>query len=554
MSRSAGASRTATPPPSTKTRRSEEMPRPSLSQRFANLFPSNARPASSVDLGRTAASLVAADASSQAGSSKGGVVRLSSRKGSPKRIRTRDLTTSSVRGRNGHAINSFSPTGLSDSSTSATRTAEALQEALSDDHFDYSKRSPIHITEPPPARIAPTAPHQSYAAMQARKKLKHPALLDHLGQSTFPSSSMAHAEPEPHISPRRPPEVVSFPFLGRSESSAQTSIEALRSLQANDKALQQLQAAHIHTDALHPPVRGSTLESLTPSLPSLWWFSHKKDVDKLLHEDDQAETAEEEGKKIRERYRSPGNPVVFCHGLLGFDSISLTSNFKPVEYWRGIKAVLEANGTEVLVTRVPATSSPLERAPILAEAIDKLYHGRSVHLIGPDTFKVLSVTTVGSPHRGSIFSNYFLDTIGERLPTMLAFLDLLPMGGGDGKAFEALRVENMKRFNEDTPDAPGVKYYSWGGKYCGTLDGVNHLDLVGWNNAAKYTWMELTGRPIGFKAATFYLRVVDNIARDVEGFDDRDEPRSKLAPPVQKEAVSKHASDEVPESPLAEDW
>lgn len=45
---------------------------------------------------------------------------------------------------------------------------------------------------------------------------------------------------------------------------------------------------------------------------------------------------------------------------------------------------------------------------------------------------------------------------------MLAFLDMLPMGGGDGKAFEALRVENMKKFNEETPDAPGVKYYSWG--------------------------------------------------------------------------------------------
>lgn len=329
-------------------------------------------------------------------------MRSGTRKGSLKRIRTQDLTTSSVRGRNKHAVKPFSPTRLADSPTSVIQTAEALQEALSDDHFDYSKRSSIHITEPPPARIATTALHQSYAAMQARTKLRHPALLDHLGRSTFPSSSMAHAEPEPHISPRRPAEAASFPFLGRSESSSRTSIEALRSLQANDKALQQLQAAHIHTDALHPPVRGSTLESLTPTLPSLWWFSHKKDVDHLLHEDDQAETAEEEGKKIRERCqlaiacyqvlylltsplqsdRSPNHPVVFCHGLLGFDSISLTSSFKPVEYWRGIKAVLEANGTEVLVTRVPATSSPRERAPILAEAIDKAYHGRSVHLIG----------------------------------------------------------------------------------------------------------------------------------------------------------------------------
>lgn len=63
--------------------------------------------------------------------------------------------------------------------------------------------------------------------------------------------------------------------------------------------------------------------------------------------------------------------------------------------------------------------------------------------------------------------------------------------------------------------------------------------------------MELTGRPIGFKAATFYLRVVDNIARDVEGLSDPEEPQSKPAP-VQKD--SKGIPDASPESPLAEDW
>ncbi|KAG9001785.1 hypothetical protein FRB94_000634 [Tulasnella sp. JGI-2019a] len=603
MSRSAGVSRSTTPPPAQRSRRSEDMPRVSLSQRLANLMPSSSRPASPVEFVKNAASLNEPNARSHTGSSRTEPVRSGSKKHNLQQIRTKDLTTQSVdRGRRKHGNKPFSTSPLADSPKTATPTTEALHEALSEDHFfDYSRRSPIHITEPPPAQLASTAPHQSYAAMRARKQLRHPALLDHLGQSTFPSSSMAHAEPQPHISPRRPPEAASaFPFLGRSESSTRTSIEALRSLQANDKALQQLQAAHIHTNALHPRARGSTLDSLTPNIPSLWWFSHKKDVDHLLDKDDQAETAEEEGKKIRERYRSSKHPVVFCHGLLGFDSISVASTFKPVEYWRGIKEVLEANGTEVLVTRVPATSSPLERAPILAEAIDKAYHGRSVHLIGhsmggidcryvashlqgPDTFKVLSVTTVGSPHHGSIFSNYFLDTLGERLPTMLAFLDMLPMGGGDGKAFEALKVENMTKFNEETPDAPGVKYFSWGaqfspgifdpfwfshgyilkhegpndglvsvasskwGKYCGTLDGVNHLDLVGWNNAAKYTWMELTGRPIGFKAATFYLRAVDSIARDVEGQEEPSESAHQASPVQTKNGKS---SDTQPESPL----
>lgn len=51
------------------------------------------------------------------------------------------------------------------------------------------------------------------------------------------------------------------------------------------------------------------------------------------------------------------------------------------------------------------------------------------------------------------------------MPSVLSLLDLLPNGGGDGKAFEFLTVENMRRFNEETPDVPGVKYFSWGAVY-----------------------------------------------------------------------------------------
>ena len=78
-------------------------------------------------------------------------------------------------------------------------------------------------------------------------------------------------------------------------------------------------------------------------------------------------------------------------------------------------------------------------------------------------FKVLSITTVASPHRGSSFADYFIETLGkERLPQFVALLDLLPNGGGDGKAFECLTIEAMRKFNEETPDVDGVKYFSWG--------------------------------------------------------------------------------------------
>jgi triacylglycerol lipase len=59
-----------------------------------------------------------------------------------------------------------------------------------------------------------------------------------------------------------------------------------------------------------------------------------------------------------------------------------------------------------------------------------------------------------------------LDTLGkDRLPTLNTLLEKLPIGGGDGKAFEGLTLEAMARFNEETPDIEGVKYFSWGAKF-----------------------------------------------------------------------------------------
>lgn len=325
-------------------------------------------------------------------------------------------------------------------------------------------------------------------------------------------------------------------------------------------------------------------ENTLASWGSGWsWFSNNRDqVDPLLTQEDRADDLQDEADKIRRRYKSPKNPVVFCHGLLGFDSVTIGPAIAPLQvaHWRGIKSVLEANGTEVLITRVPATSSPVDRAKVLEKTISEAYPGRSVHLIGHSmggldcryltthltnrTFSVLSVTTVATPHRGSAFADHFLSLTRTRLPQVLSLLDMLPNGGGDGKAFESLTIDAMRKFNEETPDVEGVKYFSWGasyapgfvdtwkyphsvilekegdndglvsvesakwGKYMGTLTHVNHLDLVGWINAARYKWAELTGREIKFRPGTFYLGVADMLAREVEGQTDGDEDSRPL--------------------------
>ena len=79
---------------------------------------------------------------------------------------------------------------------------------------------------------------------------------------------------------------------------------------------------------------------------------------------------------------------------------------------------------------------------------------------------MLSLTTLATPHRGSAFADHFLATVGRaRLPSVLALLDLLPNGGGDGAAFECLTRESMRAFNDATPDVLGVRYFSWGAQY-----------------------------------------------------------------------------------------
>jgi triacylglycerol lipase len=123
-------------------------------------------------------------------------------------------------------------------------------------------------------------------------------------------------------------------------------------------------------------------ETQTATTSSWWWFPDSltsTNKENLLSEEDRSATQERKHK-----YRHTENPIVFCHGLLGFDSVKIGPAIAPMEvtHWRGIKEVLEENGNEVLVTRVPATSSPVDRAKVLEERISQVYPGRSVHLIG----------------------------------------------------------------------------------------------------------------------------------------------------------------------------
>ncbi|KAI5843970.1 triacylglycerol lipase [Morchella snyderi] len=274
-------------------------------------------------------------------------------------------------------------------------------------------------------------------------------------------------------------------------------------------------------------------------------------------------TLSDEFSTIRENYRTPKNPIVLCHGLLGFNELRLAGQMLPrIAYWRGITEVLTANGVEVITTSVPASGSIEVRAKALAAGIEDKLKGRSINLIGhsmggidarymisalkPTNLKVLSLTTVATPHRGSSFADYMLDLIGkERLPSVYAAVEAFGLETG---AFAQLTTHYMEeKFNKLVPDDPSVRYFSYGamakpgimsvfrqshriieekegpndglvsvksaqwGTYKGTLVGPTHLGIINWTN--RFWWM-VTGNKATFNAIAFYCDIADMLAEE----------------------------------------
>src|SRR5262249_6473159 len=73
--------------------------------------------------------------------------------------------------------------------------------------------------------------------------------------------------------------------------------------------------------------------------------------------------------------------------------------------------------------------------------------------------RVLTLTTLGTPHRGSTFADWGVSRLAFFLQP---FLDLF---GISSQAFFDLTTTSCQVFNEQTPDAPGVRYYSVAGQF-----------------------------------------------------------------------------------------
>ncbi|RMZ77138.1 hypothetical protein DV737_g4492, partial [Chaetothyriales sp. CBS 132003] len=274
---------------------------------------------------------------------------------------------------------------------------------------------------------------------------------------------------------------------------------------------------------------------------------------------------------FKNHYDTPKHPIVLAHGLLGFDELRLAGKWFPgVQYWRGIREALEQKGIEVITTTVPTTGSIEERALVLHEQIKTKAPGKDVNIIAhsmggldsrylissirPTEFKVLSLTTIATPHRGSSAADMLFRDIGaDNVASLYRLLSRLKIDTG---AFAQLTCEYVQdKFNPAVPDDRQVRYFSygasatphvlsifrlshdlmeviegpndglvsvrsskWGGPqgYKGTLMGVTHLDLINWTNRFKRLAANAALIRPNFNAVAFYLAIVDMLAK--EGF------------------------------------
>lgn len=164
-------------------------------------------------------------------------------------------------------------------------------------------------------------------------------------------------------------------------------------------------------------------------------------------------------------------PLVLVHGLCGFDR--LYAFRRPVkEYFPGVREQLEAAGNRVFVASVSPTGGVEQRAADLRRFIRDEVPAGPVHLIGHSMggldarylttklemeARVLSVTTVGTPHRGTSFADWAISRFARLLVPLLRRFYI------PHDAFFDLTTDACRRFNAAVPDVPGVRYFAVAG-------------------------------------------------------------------------------------------
>jgi triacylglycerol lipase len=166
------------------------------------------------------------------------------------------------------------------------------------------------------------------------------------------------------------------------------------------------------------------------------------------------------------------SPIVLVHGLFGFDRLQVAGRVL-LDYFPGIPELLRSSGNRIIVARVSPTGGIARRAAQLKTLIDRESPQEPVHVIGHSMGgldarymisrpgmggRVLSLTTLGTPHRGTSFADWGVKRFRSLMCPLLEYFGL------SSKAFADLTTANCRRFNAEVPDDPNVRYFSVAGR------------------------------------------------------------------------------------------
>jgi triacylglycerol lipase len=226
-----------------------------------------------------------------------------------------------------------------------------------------------------------------------------------------------------------------------------------------------------------------------------------------------------------DQYAATQYPIVLVHGLSGTDRYA-----NVIDYWYGIEWDLESHGANVYVANLSGFQGDLGPngrgeqllayvqqvlAATGAQKVNLIGHSqggldaRYVAAVAPQL--VASVTTIGTPHRGSEFADFVAgvlakDPTGMAEPLIAKFANLLGMlfssnfnSNQDAiSALTALTTSGAAQFNATVPSAGlGAPGSCQTGAPTETVNGNLH-HLYSWaGSAIKPTWSAL-----GMQAAT----------------------------------------------------
>jgi triacylglycerol lipase len=104
--------------------------------------------------------------------------------------------------------------------------------------------------------------------------------------------------------------------------------------------------------------------------------------------------------------------------------------------------------------------SPGEPVHLLAHSLGGLDSRYMVSRLGMGE-RVLTLTTLGTPHRGSSFADWGVSRLAW------AVRPVLTMFGMPVQAFRDLTTDMCRQFNDEVADVPGVRYFSVAGRHDG---------------------------------------------------------------------------------------